>query len=384
MEPTCLENMLKSNKKYINLFFTFLIKLYSFFYYRIAVTDWSIGWVPFAIKKGNEIIRKQNIDILYAHSQPPSSFIVGFILKKISGLPLVMDYDDPWTTSPYPKSTTWANRIYFRFNYYLEYKFLKEADLVSYCKENIREGIFRQFKDLNKGKFIFIPNGYDTDDFNREDIKPSLDRFRLVYTGKLADKFCYSPRSFLIGLKSLLEKDQRFHDRIEVILAGMISPESLDFIKHMKLQNTVRHIGYLNHKESTALLQSANALLLIMESPKGYQDSKNYRGELPAKIFEYLFVAKPVLAIITDGPERELLSLSGVDYFCGIPNNPESIQQALKDMLENYLKGKSQNNIDWNFIHSFDRRNLTAKLANCFFSLCKNNINKLSLITTIF
>jgi hypothetical protein len=77
-----------------------LLKLYALLYYRSAMVDWSIGWVPFAVRRGMEIIRSEKVDVIYAHTPPPTSLLVGQALKKKSGLPLIIDYADPCTGKP--------------------------------------------------------------------------------------------------------------------------------------------------------------------------------------------------------------------------------------------------------------------------------------------
>ncbi|KPL02135.1 MAG: hypothetical protein AMJ73_09210, partial [candidate division Zixibacteria bacterium SM1_73] len=59
--------------------------------------DSKIGWVPFALLSGLNLIRKERIDLIFTTSPPPSLHLVGYLLKLLTGKPWVVDFRDPWT-----------------------------------------------------------------------------------------------------------------------------------------------------------------------------------------------------------------------------------------------------------------------------------------------
>ena len=61
--------------------------------------DKEIGWLPFAVFQGCRIIRKNRITCLFSTSPPHSNHILTTVLKKLTGIKLVVDFRDPWSRS---------------------------------------------------------------------------------------------------------------------------------------------------------------------------------------------------------------------------------------------------------------------------------------------
>ena len=65
------------------------------------IPDARAGWLPFAVARGLKAIQAENIDLIFTTSPPFTTVLIGLLLKKITGLPWVSDYRDPWTQSYY-------------------------------------------------------------------------------------------------------------------------------------------------------------------------------------------------------------------------------------------------------------------------------------------
>lgn len=370
LEPECLQKKIQeacANATWLRRFLKGLLKIYSVLYYRIAFVDWSIGWIPFAIRRGAEIIKREGIDVIYALSTPATPFLVGYHLKKKFGLPLVIDYADPWTTDPFFPEGSGILRLNKQMCAFLESRCLKAAECVVYCKQSTHDTVMEQFEGLDRGKFVLIPNGYDLEDFRKPDRNDGSHPFRIVYTGKLTNRYCYSPRSFFSALRALLDEKVISAGEVEVLLAGIASQEHLDLIEENGLQKIVRHLGYLDHDKCAELIQSADALLLIIESPLGRAASEAYSGSMPAKIFEYLCTGKPILGIVPEGAEADMLRKSRLGLIAQ-PNDPSSVRRALAELLGRRERARHPDP-DWDFIRTFDRRVLAGQLASVFHGL---------------
>ena len=90
--------------------------------------------------------------------------------------------------------------------------------------------------------------------------------------------------------------------------------------------------GYLPHRESLAYLLQGDMLLLTLNSGIG--------GEViyPAKVFEYLAVNKPILALVPEGVSVELVrsTKSGVVVD---PDDMEEIKRAIRTAYHEYKGG---------------------------------------------
>ena len=347
------------------IFFKAILKIYSMIYYRMVIVDWYDGWVPFGFKKGKGIINKEDTDLIYIHGQPFSSFVIGFLLKKFTGKPLVIDYDDSWTTSVYAKNTKGVKQWIRRS---LEYKTLKIADRVLSVKRETIKGIREKFPGIDEDKFEFIPNGYDPEDFlNLEKKKQS--KFTITYTGRLSEKFCYSPESFLYALGELIREKKILKDEIQVVFTGTVSSNYQirlqDSVRRLDLERVINFTGFVSHKECIKYLMDSDILLLIIESLKGREFSYEFSGSVPAKIFEYIYTGVPILAIVPPGFEADLIRKTATGFIAE-PNNVNAVKELLYELYRNYKEGTLKIEPDREEINKYDRRVLTEKLSGVF------------------
>ncbi len=59
--------------------------------------DVHLGWIPHCVVKSLAIIRRHQVSVIYVTCSPFSAAFTGLILKKLTGLPLVLDFRDPWS-----------------------------------------------------------------------------------------------------------------------------------------------------------------------------------------------------------------------------------------------------------------------------------------------
>jgi len=353
----------------ISLCLRSIFKIYSFLYYRVIIPDIAAGWLPLAFTAALEIVRRDNIDLIYIHAPPFSSFLIGCFLKRhCPHIPLILDYDDPWTTIKryYP-----GNILQKAIVQSMERNALSKADRVIYCKPSIYESIIKKWPELQKDKFNFIPNGFDPEDFSTKQDGGDRRRLRIVYTGKLRPYYCYSPISFFLALRALLDEGKIAPDSLEIILAGLISDHYRQMIHSLKLQETVQAIGHVSHLETGNLIASADILLFIMESEEGKEASAEFSGSLPAKIFEYIYAGKPIFAIAPTGYEADLLSVTKTG-FRAEPNNVEDIKKNFSHLYQHVLDNTLEFNPDLAEIMKYDRKILTGRLAKIFYGLLEH------------
>lgn len=342
-----------------------ILKLYSMVYYRTIKVDWCEGWVRFGVEAGQRIVKDENIDLIYAHGQPPSTLLVGYRLKRITAKPLVIDYDDSWTTSVEARKAEGMRMDALRR---LEEDILRAADkAVSVKKETVKE-LKAAFPAISEDKFVFLPNGYDPADFH--DIqRKRADKFTIAYTGTLTGKFCYSPESFLGALGQLVSEGKIPEDKVEVVFAGRVSPSYVKrltgVIDEAGLKKTVKFTGFVDHRKSLEYLMSADLLLVMIESLRGKEASMEYSGIIPAKIFEYIALGVPILGIVPPGFESDLIKRTRTGYTAE-PNNVLSVKEALYDLYKKRLKGELLLDPDWEEIKRYDRKAITGTLADIF------------------
>ena len=371
LDPSNLKAILWKKYKHGNIgkviysFLKALLKVYSIIYYRVVIVDWHDGWVPFGFIKAKQVESKEDMDLIYVDMEPPSSSIIGLLLKRTTGKPLVIDYHDPWTTSVYAKE---SKGFKGRIAGYLEHKILNLADKVTAGKDIVISEIMEKFSDVDRRKFMTINSGYDTDDFMGLE-KRKESRFVITYTGKLSEKFYYSPESFLYALGELIKEKKIPEDDVTVIFVGSVSSRYQSrfqsLVKDLNLENIVVSTGSVDHRKCAEYQINSDVLLYIIESLEGKEVSYEFSGALPSKLYEYIYTGNPIMAIVPQGVEADIIKRTRTGFIAE-PNDVNSVKGLLYELYERYKKGALRIDPDQEEVSKYDRKILTGKLAHVF------------------
>ena len=341
-----------------------LLKIYSIIYYRVVIVSWQDGWIPFGFRKGMDLISRNDIDLIYAHGLP-SVFIIGSLLKMITGKPLVIDYDDSWTTTVYERKRKGIKVFICR---YLESKILKIVDRAVSVKPSTIEEIMEYFPCIDREKLVLITNGYDPEE-STGITKKSNSKFIITYTGTISDKFYYSPETFLNALAQLIDEKIVQEDDISFLVIGNIVPRYVDryqnMIKELGLQDVVKNIGLINHRKCIEYQMNSDLLLYILESLESKELSYEFSGALPAKIFEYIYTGIPIMAITPPGFEADLIKRTGTGFIAE-PNNVDAVKALLQELYRKHKSGTLRISPDMKEINNYDRKKLTGRLSDVF------------------
>jgi Glycosyl transferases group 1 len=339
-----------------------LIKVFSIIYYRIVIIDWHDGWVPFGLVKALQIVKKEKIDVIFVDMEPPSSSVIGILLKKITQKPLMIDYHDPWTTAVDAKRTGGIKKKIADF---LEGRILGSADKVTAGKTNIISEIADKFSEIDHRKLHTIFSGYDPDDFNGLERKKDS-KFVVTYTGKVTEKHYYSPESFLYAIGELIAEKKIPEDDIKALFVGSISDRYRHrfqrLIAELDLHRVVINTGSVEHRACMAYQLNADVLLYIIESLEGKQRSYEFSGVLPSKLYEYFYTGNPILAIVPPGFEADLIERTRTGLVAE-PNNVASVKSALYDLYLRHKDGMLTMDPDQDAVGRFHRKHLTGELA---------------------
>lgn len=292
--------------------------------YMLLMVDVRIGWVPFTVFAGYRIIKKRNIKLIYVAVKPFSSLLAAIILKKVTRLPLVIDFHDAWIAF---NQSFWNDKpVYFRrLEGIIEKMAVRCADKIISVNENIVNDFRLRYSFCPKDKFISIPNGYDSEDFTEAISARDKDIFSITYTGSLYAK--RSPENFLRALKMLLKEDPSLRQRVRFYYIGKVTVANKQFFDDECLKDVIELVGTLPHKECVKRIRQSDLLLFI-------EDQVDISDMLfPTKIFEYVASSRPILALAKKGLASDLIreSASGVILEDGdIP--------AIKDKIAGFIK----------------------------------------------
>ena len=150
-------------------------------------------------------------------------------------------------------------------------------------------------------KYEWIPNGYDPDDFTflRQNCKESRQgKFELLYAGTVFD---LHPLDGLWNGLNLLTKEQL--EKLKVTVVGRVVDGQLLDSALPGLEINVH--PYESHKKVLRRMSLAGALVFTMADIPGLERM------VPGKLFEYLAVRRPVLAISPTGEGVKIVEACG-------------------------------------------------------------------------
>ncbi|PRR79404.1 hypothetical protein CLLI_08840 [Clostridium liquoris] len=321
------------------------------------IPDYSSFWAMDVLDKIDEYIDFNSIDILYSTSGPYSDHIIGYFLKDRFNKPWVCDFRDEWTNNPYVNFD--KSGIVYNIMRNMEINILNRCNMIITTTPLAKENYIN---DLNipESKVIVITNGYDEEDFKNIPIDAGKrDKFRIMHNGLLY--MIRTPETFFQAIRMLLDNKRIDKDKIEVIFSYTENKDKwLKYLRENNMESIVKFNDYMSHNESIKLSMNSDMLLLIVGSGE-----KN-KGVYTGKVFEYLRMGKPILAL---SPKQSVVEKLLNETNCGMNFEFEDVNgisnyiyKEYKDW-QNSIKNKCNSS---KLITKYERKNLTRKLANIF------------------
>ncbi|MFX1355714.1 MAG: glycosyltransferase [Promethearchaeota archaeon] len=142
-------------------------------------------WIPLAFLTCRKLIKRNNIRLIYASAPPFFTLLLGFLLKKIYKIPLIIEYRDPWSYNPYLEETakTFIDKTYLK----IEKKILKSADSIICISDGMKQFLIEKFPDQLKNKDLkVIPHGVNFEEISQIALKKKLENEIIItFTGNL-------------------------------------------------------------------------------------------------------------------------------------------------------------------------------------------------------
>lgn len=320
---------------------------------KLFPIDDKIGWIPFAVRAGINLLRTAPYSAVMVTCGPFSSALAGKYLAKIAKLPFVIDYRDLWTlnnVNPQPQGAmfTWIQS--------LERKCLSAAGLVVSAGDMLSQMQTDKFGEFLKAKLLTVYNGWDEADF--EEIKPSPSsnkKITIAYTGTL---FGDRPIAYFLKALSNIRIDNPEQD-FELLMVGNFYPETHEEIAQSDVTDKVRIIPQQSHSDAIRIMLQADILLLVIGKAK-------YDWVVTGKLFEYIRCQKPIMALASPTSEAvHILSQCGQETVCEI-DDTFSIQNKLTELFTNVHSRDSNFTIPIHYERSAQVSKLDAALTDLF------------------
>ncbi|WP_394186937.1 glycosyltransferase [Metabacillus halosaccharovorans] len=300
---------------------------------------WSVLAGYKAVKRYKQ--EKENIKVCFATGPYFSTFLSGYIFSKLTGVPLVLDFRDPWIGNKY---ISYKTKFHEKINISLEARCIKQASKVITVSPHVME-LFKKRYPQFSGKFTLLYNGYDVSDIEIEsDNQTKVENTVITYTGTFyGDK---NPTSFLKAINELIKEDPQ--TKFQVNFVGGLDSTYKNYIEKNGLAKCVHNVGYVPYEESLKY-QSESSILLLIPGPD--------ETTLPGKFYEYLYLRKPILCVgIKNSAIDELLKYTNSGVMAD-NDNISDVKAKLKGILNN------EYNFTFEHIEEFNFELITQKVT---------------------
>jgi len=317
--------------------------------------DQELLWTPWAFAAALRAIRARRPAAIVVFMMPYSPGLAGVALKRVTGLPLVLNFDDSPTCSDMHPS--FPSAIHRRLAGWLEDFYVRSADAVIYVSRTTLERVQQRQPPEHRGKFRLIR--YGAEPVRVESSGSGSEVFTIRYIGGFNGWYFFakaSPQGILnrahqawmhwgrdtvtridyrgsspvfVGraVKHLLERRPEWRGKIKVEIYGNRYPASVvdSVLRRERIDDVVTVTGIVSNQEAMRLFASAEMLFLSLPGrPDGTAG-----GRISAKTYEYLVTDRPILAAVPPGENLEFLRV-----FPGVTSCEPSDEAAIAAAVE--------------------------------------------------
>jgi glycosyltransferase involved in cell wall biosynthesis len=326
----------------------------------ISTPDANIYWVPFGLITGLRAIRRERIDAILSSSPPASAHILAWLLSKLSGKPMVVDFRDLWTQN---ESYELSDRppLVRKLDRSLERRVLRRAAAIVNATEPFAEMTRANNPSVTAETVHAITNGLDPDDFVNI-VYPTTknSKFTILHLGSLYGH--RNPAFFFEAVTELLRRRPETGESLEIQFVGNV-PGFDKVVVGTPLEKVTNFVGHVPQDKALNKLWEADLLLLIL----GF--SKSTGATIPAKLFEYIATGRPMLSFVPEGEAARLIT----KYQAGIAVTSPDIEKTVGYLLREFDAWQARTMAPesrFSLPAEFDRKAQAATLAGILTDIC--------------
>ncbi len=309
------------------------------------VTDSRIGWNKAASASIREQLQQAKYDLLIFSLPPYSLALLAAACSTTQNVPVCLDLRDPWTINPYKIYPTPLHALLDKRR---ERQAISALHLFISAYQSTIDHFKKNIPQFNPDNVLLLPNGYDEEDFTNlpECTLPFPGDCHIAFSGSFYSHL-NNPAILFAALSRLKEQGIRIHFHH----LGSSVYDVAKLARSYNLQDQFHSWGYQDHRECLKILQAMNAFVLILDERK-----KNADKTAGGKLYEYLRLRKPILAIVPAGGEAaRIIRETGSGVIC----SGRRVETVTRALLEIYNR---QNKFTFNNIEQYDRRNQAEQL----------------------
>ncbi len=291
------------------------------------------GFIVPAARKVIALHRASPFDAIYASGPPFSAHVAGFIASSVTGVPLWVEYRDPWLEGK-EQHTESCSAPATQVERMLEKRILARAHGAVVATPAIATMLYPKITATQHTKVTVTYNGIPS--LCPLEAQPRIrpqSRLTFLYAGTLY--LGRDPRALLGGLASLRRAGRIDAESVRLLLVGHCRHFRGASVRAMADELNLEGIVDLQDPVSVAaageLMYGADVLVLL---------AQDQPAQIPQKLFDYLGTRKPILAFADQGGEvdRLLKEVGGHVVVTGGASNDE-VAEAIAKVVDLAAQG---------------------------------------------
>lgn len=342
--------------------------------------DDSIFWVLPALRAGRRLARECGAEAIVVFMMPYSAGLAGVALRRLTGLPLILNLDDsPTCTDMHPE---FPSALHHRLARALEDLYARSADQTVYVSQANLQSVRARQPDDARERMRLVRYGAEAERFAAE--PASTERFEIAYVGAMSgwwaligqdapagplkrayeawtrlgrhelialDASTSSPAVLGRAMLAAIAEHPDWAEWLQLVLYGNPYPEDVvrRALAAAGVSEVVRVLGPAPHEQVPGILARADALFITL--PRRPDGSRG--GRISAKTYEYLMTDRPILAAVPRGENWDYLQ-GKPGVWLMEPDDEPAMKAAVSELAQAKASGAPR---------TFDRSALREELS---------------------
>lgn len=317
-------------------------------------------WLPLLWLHRRSVIayaRQFNPDVVWSTADPWSSHWLGRTVAKALRVKWVADFRDPWMLCPVRNQR--RSRLTQVYDRRIERRWINDADKIIFTS-CVTEERYRLFYPASASRMSTIYNGFENmvyEEMTQRPHKSSANEIRIVFLG--AFRWLSPAIPVIAMLKRLKEINDGINPSVKIISFAPLTDqdrilaESAGVLSHFEVHKPV----YGN-----AMLDELLTYDILLVSA-----SEMRNDIIPAKLWDYMPIGRPVLSLATNSEISHILHDTGI----GIQLSPQDAADGLFQILQGAaIHQLLRFNPRIEQINKYSSENGASKLAEQLSTLC--------------
>jgi|GEM_PF-6413342 len=292
--------------------------------YFLWKAEWPHQGYSWGHRVMREILKKHALRggpaLLWVCMNPYGPGVVAVRKARQRGVPVVLDYRDPWTINPYYTASRPPWKI--KRERQDEMDMLQLADAVVFTARDTKNAMVQEFPFIQSKSYV-VYNGVDEDALlPRRRSRQRGEPMKMIYTGAL-----YGARHPRVLLRAMSNYVRRYGVQYKLVLVGQGAVELQPLIRAYGLEEVVNCLPPVSRQRALAMLAQADVALLLNGM------GREYEMFIPGKFYDYLAAAKPILCVgggeVAEWVEEHALGIA-------VPHDEEKILKGLRRLYERW------------------------------------------------